>query len=93
MIRLKYEFFHIPKSIQCLTDLTLGEKAVISYFCTIRNERNIYKPREKTIAKDLGISIKTVERALKTLHRKGFIIKRKQWELDTNRINNYIIKF
>ena len=29
MTRLKYEFFHIPKAIQCLTNLTLGEKAFV----------------------------------------------------------------
>ncbi|OQX56223.1 MAG: hypothetical protein B5M53_02530 [Candidatus Cloacimonas sp. 4484_209] len=70
-------FWAIPKSIAKRKDLGFRAKLVAGVLWSMRDSESISYPSRKYIAKVLGISVKTVDRAIKELKEKaGLKIKR-----------------
>lgn len=84
-----WEFWAIPKFIQADPKLTATDKDVMAVFITRMNGQNFLKVKIQTVAEDLNVSIKSVQRAVKNLEKRGFLdVKR----YGTNVCNQYQIK-
>ena len=64
--------------------LTAGSKLVLWAFCTYYNPKNkTMFPSQATLAKHLGVSEKTIERAVKELSERGLVV------YETHGVNHY----
>lgn len=68
-----FEFWATPKNIAQEKRLTLTEKAVLSSLITRHNGELRLKVKQETIAEDWGISVKSVNRAIKKLSKIGYV--------------------
>jgi len=65
-------------------ELTAGSKLVLWAFCTYYNPmKKTMFPSQATLAKQLGVSEKTIERAVKELKERGLIV------YETKKVNHY----
>ena len=73
-------------------DYTTTEKMVYLDLMGYAGQANSAFPSKSSIAKDLGISIKTVERTLISLEQKnGLLIINREWEDKSKTSNLYIL--
>lgn len=75
------------------SDVPHRAKTVYCYLCDRANRRGQCWPSTLSIAQDLGISRRTVFRALNDLERKGFIKRSGRYRTDGGSSSNlYLIK-
>ena len=68
-----WEFWAIPKFIQSDKRLSATDKDVMAVFITRMNGQNEVTVKQETLAKDLNISPKSVERAVAKLEKLGML--------------------
>jgi len=73
-------------------DLTIYEKMVFLSLCTYAGKSNACFPGQKGIAKNLGISVRTVNTTIKSLEDKsGLIIIKQYTETNRKTVNMYML--
>ena len=68
-----FEFWATPKPIAVNSKLTLTDKVVLSSLITRHNGENRLRVKQITIAKDWGISERSVRKSIAKLEKRGLI--------------------
>lgn len=78
------EFWSLPKTVAERTDLTVVDKLVLAILWTRRNGENVSWPSQENMAKQLGVTARSVIRALERLAKVGLVAVNRQGAMKSN---------
>lgn len=87
----KNNFFLVPNKAH-LSGLKPKVQVVFFWLTTYMNSKNTCFPSRKTLAENAGLSLKTVDSALKKLEELGLIAKENRFNKNEQTTNSYYVK-